>query len=172
MRLTETPSIITLGDTHHVFAGRVGIVSGQNEFREEKTMQPAIKRPSKSSLWTGRVISGVTVLFLVFDGVTKLIKVEPVLKAAVQLGFSTAQIVGIGVLLLACTLVYVIPRSSILGAVLLTGYLGGATAIQVHARNPMFETLFPVIFGVLVWAGLFLRDERLRVLILVRRNQK
>jgi DoxX-like family len=125
---------------------------------------------SKTALWTGRTISGLVVLFLLFDSITKLLKVDAVLKAAAQLGFSARQIVGIGLLLLICTIIYVIPRTSVLGAVLLTGYLGGATAIQVHVGNPMFETLFPVIFGVLVWAGLFMRDEMLRSLIPVRKQ--
>jgi DoxX-like family len=127
-----------------------------------------IRSQSKSALWTGRIISGLVVLFMVFDGVTKLMRVEPVLKAAAQLGFSVHQIVGIGIVLLICTLVYVVPRTSILGAILLTGYLGGAVAIQVRAGNPLFETLFPVIFGVLTWAGLFMRDHRLREMVPVR----
>ncbi len=127
--------------------------------------------PSKAALWTGRIISGVVVLFMVFDGVTKLMRVEPVLKAAAQLGFTVTQIAAIGILLLACTLIYVIPRTSVLGAILLTGYLGGAVATQVRAANPLFETLFPVIFGVLVWAGLFLRDRRLREMVPVRRHR-
>jgi uncharacterized membrane protein (UPF0182 family) len=130
------------------------------------TMQEAAV--SKAALWTGRIISGLVVLFLLFDGVTKLMRVEPVLKAAAQLGLSVTQIVGIGILLLVCTAIYVIPRTSILGAVLLTGYLGGATAIQVHARNPMFETLFPVMFGVLVWAGIYLRDAGIRAFVPLR----
>ncbi len=127
---------------------------------------------SKAARWSGRIISGLVVLFLLFDGVTKLVRVKPVLKAASQLGFSVPQVVGIGVLLLVCTAIYVIPRTSVLGAILLTGYLGGATAIQVRAANPVFETLFPVIFGVLVWAGLFLRDRRLRELVPVRRSRQ
>lgn len=169
MRLTEASRNIILGKSHHVFTDSAGLFSRQNESKEEKAMQPVVQTTSKASLWTGRIISGLMVLFLIFDGVTKLMKVEPVMKAAAQLGFTAAQMVGIGVLLLACTLLYVIPRTSILGAVLLTGYLGGATAIQVHAHNPIFETLFPVIFGAFVWAGLFLRDERLRVLIVKTR---
>ena len=81
------------------------------------------------------------------------------------------QILGIGILPLACTLIYVIPRTSVLGAILLTGYLGGATAIQAHARNPVFETLFPVVFGVLTWGGLYLRFARLRGFIPLRSRQ-
>ena len=134
-------------------------------------MEPRIQTAleSKAGIWTGRAISGLVVLFLLFDSVTKLMKVEPVLKAAAQLGFSAEQMFGIGLVLMICTATYVIPRTAVLGAILLTGYLGGATAIQVHARNPIFETVFPVIFGVLVWAGLLLRDEPLRALIPMRR---
>jgi hypothetical protein len=133
-------------------------------------MQPIIETTpiSKAALWTGRIITSLIVLFLLFDGVTKVIKAGPVLKAAAQLGFSVTQVVGIGAVLIICTIIYVIPRTSVLGAILLTGYLGGATASQVHAANPIFETLFPVIFGLLVWAGIYLRNERLHDLIPVR----
>lgn len=123
---------------------------------------------SKGMLWTGRVISGLAILFLVFDGVTKVLKVPAVMKAAAELKFSAGQIVEIGIILLICTAIYAIPRTAILGAILLTGYLGGAISIQMHAGNPMFETLFPGIFGVLVWAGLFFRDSRLRMLIPIK----
>lgn len=134
--------------------------------------ETATQSQSKAALWAGRILSGLVVLFMVFDGVTKFMRVEPVLKAAAQLGFSVQQIVGIGIILLICTLFYVVPRTSILGAILLTGYLGGAAATQVHARNPFFETLFTVIFGVLVWVGLFIRDRRLREMVPVRRYRQ
>lgn len=120
---------------------------------------------SKGMLWAGRVISGPAILFLVFDGVTKVLKVPAVMKAAAELKFSDGQIVAIGIILLICTAIYAIPRTAILGAVLLTGYLGGAISIQMHAGNPIFETLFPGIFDVLVWSGIFFRDRRLRMLI-------
>ena len=123
---------------------------------------------SKLTLWGGRMIRGLVVLFLLFDGVTKIIRAPAALAATAQLGFSASQIIGIGALLLACTIVYVIPRTSILGAILLTGYLGGATAIQFRAGNAIFETLFPVMFGVLVWAGICLSDSPLRSLIPLR----
>lgn len=123
----------------------------------------------KKMIWTGRIISTLMVLFLLFDGITKVMKERHTMAAAIQLGFSANQIVAIGVVLLVCTVLYVIPRSSILGAILLTGYLGGATVTNLHAGNPLFETLFPVAFGILVWLGIFLRDASLRALIPLRK---
>jgi len=124
---------------------------------------------SKGRLWTGRIISALVVLFLLFDGVTKVMKVRAVLDASAQLGYPVSTIVGIGITLLVCTAFYVIPQTSVLGAILLTAYLGGAVATQVRVGNPMFETLFPIIFGALLWAGIFLREGRLGALIPVRR---
>jgi hypothetical protein len=91
-----------------------------------------------------------------------------VLDASAQLGYPVNTIAGTGIILLVCTVFYVIPQTSVLGAILLTAYLGGAVAIQLRAGNPMFETLFPIIFGALVWAGIFLREGRLRALIPLR----
>lgn len=123
---------------------------------------------SKASLWTGRVISGVVVLFLLFDGITKLLKVPQVVDATIRIGFPVTTIGAIGITLLVCTAIYAIPTTSILGVILLTGYLGGATAAQFRAGSPVFETLFPVIFGVLAWLGLYLREQRLRALLPLR----
>ncbi len=123
---------------------------------------------SKKRVWAGRIISALAILFLLFDAIGKLMKVAPVLEASARLGLPANLIVGIGSLLLACVVVYAIPCTSILGAILLTGYLGGAVVIQVRVGDPLFETLFPVIFGVLVWAGIYLRDDRLRTLIPLR----
>jgi len=116
-------------------------------------------------LWTGRIISALMVLFLLFDGVTKLMKVPQVLEAQARLGYPANDALGIGITVLACTLVYVIPRTSVLGAILLTGYLGGAVASQVRIGAPIFDTCFPIIFGVLIWAGLYLRNQQLPALI-------
>ncbi|MGH7978774.1 MAG: DoxX family protein [Limisphaerales bacterium] len=124
---------------------------------------------SKSLIWTGRVISTLVVLFMLLDGVMKLVKPAPVMQATARLGFPDSAITCIGIVLLACTVLYAIPRTAILGAILLTGYLGGAVATQVRAGSSLFETLFPVIFGVLVWGGIFLRDGRLRAMIPLRR---
>src|SRR5258708_26121230 len=123
---------------------------------------------SKASLWKGRVISSVVVLILLFDGITKLLKVQQVVDATIRIGFPVTTIVGIGITLLVCTAIYAIPKTSILGVILLTGYLGGATAAQLRAGSPVFETLFSVIFGVLAWLGLYLLEQRLRALLPLR----
>jgi len=124
---------------------------------------------SKAALWTSRIITTVVVMFLLFDGITKVMKVRAVLAASAQLGLSENLIVAIGTTLLACTVLYVIPHTSMLGAILLTGYLGGAVCIQLRVGNPLFsQTLFPVYFGVLVWLPLYLREGRLRSLIPLR----
>ena len=130
---------------------------------------PAQNQISKTRLWAARIITALVVLFLVFDGVTKVMKVPAVMEATARIGFPANLIPGIGVLLLVCTAIYVIPRTSVLGAILLTGYLGGAVVTNLRAGSSLFgETLFPVYFGVLVWAGLYLRDERLHALIPLR----
>jgi len=123
---------------------------------------------SKKGLWAGRVISALAVLFLLFDAVIKLMKAPPVLEAFRRLGYPENVAPGIGILLLACIVVYVIPRTSVLGAILLTGYLGGATATHVRVGDLLFTILFPGMVGVLIWGGLFLRDHRLRAHIPLR----
>jgi len=108
-------------------------------------------------------------LFLLLDAIMKFVKPEPVVKATVELGYPESVIVGLGIVLLACTVLYLIPRTAILGAILLTGYLGGAVASHLRAGDGLFPILFPVVFGALLWGGLYLRDERLRSLIPWRR---
>ena len=117
---------------------------------------------SKGMIWTGRILSTLTVLFMLFDAFGKFAVPPQVLEACARLGIPTSQIFSIGVLLAVSTIVYAIPRSAVLGAVLLTGYLGGAVAIQMRAGSPTFETVFPVLFGVVMWAGIYLRDCGLR----------
>jgi len=120
--------------------------------------------PGKGQLWTGRVLGILVVLFLVFDGVMKLIRPESVLKASAPLGFTSGMLLGIGIVLLLCTALYVIPRTSVLGAAFLTGYLGGAVAIMVRFGMPAFSLTFPILFAVLLWISLWLRTPRLRML--------
>jgi ABC-type transport system involved in cytochrome c biogenesis permease component len=117
-------------------------------------------------LWTGRIMSGVAVLFLLFDSITKLMRVDAVMKAAANIGYPASTMVPIGLILLVCVVVYLIPRTAVLGAVLLTGYLGGAVATHVRVGDPlMSHVLFPIYFGVLIWGGLYLRDLRVHALI-------
>jgi hypothetical protein len=116
------------------------------------------------ALWAGRVISALPALFLLIDGIMKLVKPPVVVEATVKLGYSETVIVGLGIVLLVCTIIYLIPRTAVLGAILLTGYLGGAIATHVRVGDPLFTIIFPVILGAMIWGGLYLRDERLRSL--------
>jgi hypothetical protein len=114
------------------------------------------------------VLTALVTLFLAFDAITKVIKERHVIAASAKFGMSANFIVTIGTLLLISTVLYVIPKTSILGVVLLTGYLGGAIAIQAHAGNPLLETLFPFIFACIAWLGIYLREPRLRALLPLR----
>jgi hypothetical protein len=124
-----------------------------------------VSSPSTAARWTGYVLTVLPVLFLLVDGVMKLFKPEVVVQATTRLGYNESTIVPIGILLVICTLLYLLPVTSVLGAILLTGYLGGAVATQVRAGEGPFPIIFPVVFGVLLWGGLYLRDPRLRNLI-------
>ena len=121
--------------------------------------------PSKTCLWAGRILTGFAALFLVVDGGMKLFKPSMVVEANVQMGFPESLIVGIGAVLLFCTLLYLIPRTAIPGAVLLTGSLGGAVATQVRVKASLFNIAFPVIFRCFVWGGLWLRDRRVQTVL-------
>ena len=128
------------------------------------TRMKGAEKISRKRLWAGRILTGLITLFLLMDGGMKLFKPRVVVESTVQLGYPESSIVGIGIVLLICTVLYILPRTAILGAVVLTGYLGGAVASQVRVGAPIFSILFPAIFGCLVWAGLALRDRRLRTL--------
>jgi DoxX-like family len=129
---------------------------------------PATLAGSKAQLWTGRVLSGLVGAFMLLDAVMKIAKPEFIVKATIDMGFSEAVILPLGVVLLTSTVLYLIPRTTILGAILLTGYLGGAVETHVFHRDGWFEILFPTFFGAFVWGGLCLRDPRLRALIFQR----
>lgn len=130
-------------------------------------MQTAVQidRGSPAALWGGRIASALVVLFLIFDGGIKVLQLAPAVEATTQLGYPASLVLAIGAIELACLLVYAIPRTAVLGAILLTGYLGGAIASQVRSGAPAFSVVFPVIIGALLWGGLYLRDQRLRALI-------
>ena len=122
--------------------------------------------PGRAARWTGRIMSGLTVAFLAFDAAAKLARLEPVVKGTAELGYPIATIVPIGVVLLTCVVLYLIPRTAILGAVLLTGYLGGAIATHVRVGHPLAShVLFPIYVAAFVWGGLYLRDRRARALL-------
>ena len=115
--------------------------------------------------WVGRILSGLVILFFVMDGGMRLFKPSFVVQATTKLAYPESTIVGIGVALLICTVPYLAPRTSVLGAILLTGYLGGAVASNVRIGAGCLNVLFPMIFAVLAWVGLWLRDDRLRELV-------
>ena len=128
---------------------------------------------SKSTIWIGRIVSGLPALFLLVDGAMKLVKPTVVVEATTKLGYSESLIVPIGIILIACTLLYLIPTTSVLGAILLTAYLGGAVATHVRAaEGGVFPIIFPIIFGALLWLGLYLNDTRLRALIPLRSSNR
>jgi hypothetical protein len=118
---------------------------------------------SKRALWSGRILGGLAVAFLAFDGIGKLLELEPVVNGTRQLGYSPDVVFGLGVILLCCLLAYLVPRTSVLGAVLLTAYLGGAVATHLRVGSPLLtHTLFPTYVAALLWGSLVLRDGRLR----------
>lgn len=123
---------------------------------------------NKGMIWTGRIITALAALFFLMDAVMKFFKPPFVVEATVKLGYLESTIIGIGMALLVSTVLYIIPRTSVLGAILLTGYLGGAVATHVRVGEGIFPVVFPVIFGALVWLGLYLRDERVRALVPLR----
>jgi DoxX-like family len=121
---------------------------------------------SRAAARTGGVLTVLLTLFLLFDSITKLIRLPLVVEATVQMGFPAGSVPVIGGVLLACLVIYLVPRTAVLGAVLLTGYLGGAVCAQLRIEAPLFSTLlFPVYVGTVVWVGLYLRDAGLRALV-------
>lgn len=123
---------------------------------------------SKTRTWmlrAGYVLSAIPVLFLLMDGIMKLFKPEVVVTGTVELGYNESVILPLGIVLTASTILYVIPRTAVLGAILLTGYLGGAVATHVRIGNGAFPVLFPVIVGMFLWGGLYFRDARIAELL-------
>lgn len=121
---------------------------------------------SKTQRWISYVMSGLVILFMLLDSVMKFVQPDEVVQGTLELGFEVGHIATIGALGLVATLLYAFPRTSVLGAILLTAYFGGAVATHLRLNNPLFShTLFTVYFGLFVWGGLWLRDTRLRKLL-------
>lgn len=132
-----------------------------------QTTEPA-SQIATPTLWIGRAMSAIVILFLVFDGAIKLVPIPIVTETMGQLGYPPSEGIArlLGVLTLLCTILYAIPRTSVLGAILLTGYLGGAMATHLRVGSPLFShLLFGLYLGLLAWGGLYLRDERVRAII-------
>ena len=134
-------------------------------------MQTMVQTSETSNvvLWTGRIMSGLVIAFMLLDGAMKLVPLDVVVTTSEQMGIPGSLARTLGVIGLLCTLLYAAPRTSVLGAVLLTGYLGGAIASHLRLGDPIFtHTLFGLYLGLLAWGGLYLRDARLRALIPLR----
>jgi DoxX-like family len=147
-----------------------GSLTSRNQEMSGGEIMSLVTRDAPNSpmrLWAGRIISALPALLLLFSGTMKLLKVPAVIEGMAHYGYPEHLIVFIGMLEVGCTIVYLIPRTAILGAILMTGYLGGATATNVRVGDPSF--IGPILADVFVWAGLFLRDRRLSELIRVRR---
>jgi len=124
---------------------------------------------SKRALWAGRILSGLVVLFLAFDASMKVLTLPEAIEGTTKLGYPAGVLFSLGVVQVICLLLYVIPQTSVLGAILWTGYLGGAIATHVRVENPLFShTLFPIYVAAFLWAGLWLREPRLRALFPLR----
>lgn len=117
---------------------------------------------SKAVAWTGYVLSGLAIVFLLLDTVIKVVQAAPAVESTVQLGYPAEYVVLLGVAELVCLALYAFPRTAVLGAIMLTGWFGGAMATHVRAGSPAFSVIFPILIGLMVWGGLYLRDARLR----------
>jgi hypothetical protein len=134
---------------------------------EDAGMAPVSQQvPSKARLWSGRTLSVIAVLFLLMDSVMKIVKAAVAVTGTIELGYPESAVVTIGIVQLLCLALYMVPATSVLGAILLTGYLGGAIATHVRVGNPLFtHVLFPIYVAALVWGGLYLRDRRIGALL-------
>ena len=135
----------------------------ESEFMQSGVQMAAV---SKGTMWAGRIFSAIPALTLLFGGAVKLLKLPSVMQGFAQYGYPANSVPVVGILEVACAIVYLIPRTAVLGAILMTGLLGGAIASNVRINNPAF--IVPLTLGVLVWGGIYFRDPRLRALIPLR----
>jgi hypothetical protein len=130
------------------------------------TLAPDVNEPTTAQVWTGRVLSVVAVLFLAMDATMKVLQLPVAIEGTKKLGYPTNVVLALGIIQFICLALYLIPRTRVLGAILWTGYLGGAVATHVRVGDPLFShILFPVYVAVLLWGGLYLRDTRLRAVV-------
>jgi hypothetical protein len=121
---------------------------------------------SRAAIWTGRILSGIAIAFLMFDAGMKLFAAPAAVEGTTQLGYPASTLLGIGIIQVVCLAIYLVPRTAPIGAVLWTGYLGGAIATHVRVGSPLFShTFFPIYVAALLWAGLWLRDRRVGALL-------
>ncbi len=133
-------------------------------------MSTAHSSPSKAQVWTGRVMAGIAILFMLMDSIFKFVPNQDVIDGTTSLGFQAHHLPILGTLGLLSTILYIIPRTEVLGAILLTAYWGGAVATHVRLDNPLFtHVLFSVYLGILAWGALFLKNEKLRDVFIGRR---
>ena len=135
----------------------------------QSVTQTVTNSTSKLSLWAGRIMGALAILFLIFDGVVKVMQIPQAVEPTMKFGYAASMVLTLGVIELACLVLYIIPRTAVFGAILMTGYLGGAIATQMRVGAEPFSIVFPIIIGALIWGALFLRDSQLRALIPVRR---
>jgi hypothetical protein len=128
----------------------------------EATILHRQARPIRGTVWTARILGTLVILFLLVDAAGKILRLAPYVEGTVSVGYPTGCLVPLGLVLLVSTILYAVPRTAVLGAILLTGYLGGATATHVRLAQPF---LFPVVFGIIVWGCLYVRDARVRSLL-------
>jgi hypothetical protein len=141
-----------------------GAMAYSNAMTADGAMNHA--RTANKGAWIGRVLSGLAVLFLAFDAGFKLIQSPMAIESTVELGYPASALLKIGIIQVVCLIVYLVPRTSVLGAILWTGYLGGAIATHLRLDNPLFtHQLFPIYIAALLWGGLYLRDRRVRALL-------
>ena len=131
-----------------------------------RNVVPTTSEPTKKAIWGGRILTGLATVFLLFDATMKVLELTPAVEGTAKLGYPTSVIFGLGIAEIVCLAVYLVPRTAILGAILWTGYLGGAIATHVRVGDPLFShVLFPVYVAALIWGGIWLREPRLRALI-------
>jgi hypothetical protein len=133
--------------------------------RDPMSIEPRTPVLAGKAAWAGRILTTLAVLFLLMDGVAKVIMIEPVRQACAELDIPEWTVPGLGVVLVASTLAYAVPQTALLGAVLLTGYLGGAVWTHVRMGGPPFSIAFPILLGTIAWLGIYLREPRLRALL-------